>query len=168
MKTAEFSWSKIRNFLKESIEKSPVIQSKIENTDNGNKSDRLDKVQIMDIKLKDVSFAYSNRPDVTVLRNVCLDIPHGKVTALVSIYYIYVYMYIKCIYIHTYMYVYVYMYIYTNTCIHICICVMHIYLSILICIIDVIYNTYIYIFVNAYEHQVVYECAYENVCDLYK
>eukprot|EP00596_Hydrurales_sp_CCMP1899_P004513 CAMPEP_0119038552 /NCGR_PEP_ID=MMETSP1177-20130426/7533_1 /TAXON_ID=2985 /ORGANISM="Ochromonas sp, Strain CCMP1899" /LENGTH=256 /DNA_ID=CAMNT_0007001285 /DNA_START=1341 /DNA_END=2111 /DNA_ORIENTATION=+ len=38
----------------------------------------------MDIKLEDVSFAYSNRPDVTVLHNVCLDIPHGKVTALVG------------------------------------------------------------------------------------
>ena len=38
----------------------------------------------MDISLKDVSFAYSNRPDVTVLHNVNLEIPRGKVTALVG------------------------------------------------------------------------------------
>jgi ABC-type multidrug transport system fused ATPase/permease subunit len=69
VKTAEFSWSKISKFLKESIEKppvvvqTPVIESKIniETIDNGIKIDSLESVHTMDIKLKDVSFSYSNR-----------------------------------------------------------------------------------------------------------
>ena len=40
--------------------------------------------QTMDLILKDVSFAYVNRPDVVVLHNVSLHIPQGKVTALVG------------------------------------------------------------------------------------
>ena len=44
----------------------------------------IDEDQTMDISLKDVSFAYSNRPDVIVLHNVNLEIPKGKVTALVG------------------------------------------------------------------------------------
>lgn len=44
----------------------------------------MERDQTMDISLKDVSFAYSNRPDVVVLHNVNLEIPKGKVTALVG------------------------------------------------------------------------------------
>ena len=36
------------------------------------------------IKIDDVTFAYPSRPDVTVLKNLSLDIPFNKTTALVG------------------------------------------------------------------------------------
>jgi ABC-type multidrug transport system fused ATPase/permease subunit len=38
----------------------------------------------IEVQLREVSFAYPNRPDVAVLSGVNLHIPAGKVTALVS------------------------------------------------------------------------------------
>ena len=61
------------------IKKSENVDSNSRTSMNIMKGD-----QTMDISLKDVSFAYSNRPDVTVLHNVNLEIPRGKVTALVG------------------------------------------------------------------------------------
>ena len=44
----------------------------------------LEKAASSGIKLKNVSFAYASRPDLKVLDGLNLDIPAGKVTALVG------------------------------------------------------------------------------------
>jgi len=44
---------------------------------------KLDKVEGC-IQFKNVSFSYPSRPDVVVFNNLCLDIPSGKIVALVG------------------------------------------------------------------------------------
>lgn len=47
---------------------------------NGRKLDKLSG----QIEFKDVSFSYPSRPDVVIFNKICLDIPAGKIVALVG------------------------------------------------------------------------------------
>lgn len=44
---------------------------------------KLDKLEGC-IQFKNVSFSYPSRPDVAIFKNLCLDIPSGKIVALVG------------------------------------------------------------------------------------
>jgi ATP-binding cassette subfamily B (MDR/TAP) protein 1 len=76
----------VSSFLRATAAAYPIFEMIERNTMSNTSKKSIKKLEKVDghIEFKDVCFGYPSRPDVTIFDKFCLDIPSGKIVALVG------------------------------------------------------------------------------------